>query len=185
MATSANSVAAAAIPLSLIGKKPRGANKAKVPRGEPRVPSSRPRAQKVKGSTGWKGVRVPRGEGGGSGGGRRVVAGGRNRLLIKPLNALPPLPVDVVFPSGAEGGEGDSLPLGAVWRIMARVLPPRASIDVEAVHVVTACAGEFIAFLAAAVRESAPGVGVGLGGGAGASCGGGANETLGALGEIG
>ena len=93
--------------------------------------------------------------------------------------ALPQLTQTLVFPSGALGSETDSLPLSAVWRIMARVLPARASIDVEAVHIMTACAGEFIAFLAAAVRESS---GVST---IGSTKNHGIEETLGALGEIG
>jgi hypothetical protein len=63
------------------------------------------------------------------------------------------LPDIVVFPSGAAGSDGDSLPLSAVWRIMARVLPARSSIDLEAVHIVAACAGEMVALLTAAARE--------------------------------
>ena len=78
---------------------------------------------------------------------------------------------------------------------MSRVLPARASIDVEAVHIVTACAGEFIAFLAAAVRESTSAANLASAASSTStnlasatsdtSTNLGIEETLGALGEIG
>lgn len=78
------------------------------------------------------------------------------------------------FPSGAVGDASNSLPVEWVWRTMARALPPRASIDAEAVHLVAASAGEFIALLSAAAR-SAEGAGEPVG----------ASAVLGALSDIG
>jgi hypothetical protein len=83
------------------------------------------------------------------------------------------------FPSGAVGDATNSLPLEWVWRTMARALPPRASIDSEAVHLVAASAGEFIALLCEAARAAE-----GRGDGVGASAVG-VPAVLGALSDIG
>jgi hypothetical protein len=81
------------------------------------------------------------------------------RPTSKAVPAVAPLPPDFPLPlhapAEAPAARGAPLPLPPAWvyHMMSRVVPPSASVEVEAVRLVSCFATEFVALLAHQVRE--------------------------------